>query len=695
MPDADQPDAAGRAPSRPSPTSDPRLARRLQADPLLRRYADTMARRLDAVTTQRRRLLAASSRKTTTLAAFADGHERFGITRSDAGWSVREWLPNATACYLKGPFSKWRATPDFALQRGNDGVFELTLPKAALAHGDQYRLEVHWPGGKGDRMPAYAQRVVQNEDNWDAEIWAPDTAYEWLHDRPERAAAAPLYVYEAHVGMSTEAKRVATFDEFREQVLPRVRDAGYDAIQLMALAEHPYYGSFGYQVSSFFAVSSRFGTPHDLMRLVDAAHGMGLSVLMDLVHSHCARNDVEGISRQDGSDRAYTLPGARGEHPAWGSRCFSYEEPEVLRFLLSNCRFWLERFRLDGFRFDGVTSMLYRDHGLNRTFTSYADYFGTNVDESAATYLALANELVHELHPAAITVAEDVSGMPGLALPVAEGGQGFDFRYAMGIADEWIRLVKDVPDEQWPLEKLWYELTNRRRDERTISYAESHDQALVGDQTLMFRMAGERMYDGMTVLRGSVEVDRATALHKLIRLLTLGTAGDGYLNFMGNEFGHPDWIDFPREENGWSYDYARRLWSLRDDETLRYRQLQAFDRAMLSLCQQHGLPSSTDDEYLLLCDARHKLLAWLRGGLVFAVNLHPQRSLPAARIPAAPGTYEIVLDSDAPEFGGHDRIDRTLQHTTDTDRIHRHHLQLYLPSRCALVLRPVEAPAAR
>lgn len=488
--------------------------------------------------------------------------------------------------------------------------------------------------------------------------------------------------------MAQEEPRVGTFDEFRTAVLPRVRDAGYDTLQIMGLAEHPYYASFGYQVTNYFACSSRFGTPEQFKALVDAAHGMGLRVLMDLVHSHCARNEVEGVSRQDGSDAQYTRAGHRGEHPAWGSRCFDYGKPGVLHFLLSNCRYWLEEFRVDGFRFDGVTSMLYAHHGLGRVFTGYGEYFGDAVDEEAIVYLTLANELIHDLRPDAITIAEDVSGMPGLGLPPAQGGTGFDHRFAMGIADEWIRLVKDVPDEQWAMGRLWYELTNRRCDERTISYAESHDQALVGDQTLIFRLIGARMYDRMSILTQDLGVDRGIALHKVIRLLTLATAGQGYLNFMGNEFGHPEWIDFPREGNDWSYAYARRQWSLAGDGLLRYQHLAAFDRALIALARAHACPGG-DEEFLLLADELGKVLAFLRAGLVFVVNLHPERSHTDFAVPAAPGEYAVALDTDLVAYGGHGRQDPDVRHRTGTDRIHRHFLRLYLPSRTGLVLRRV------
>ncbi|HEB54140.1 MAG TPA: 1,4-alpha-glucan-branching enzyme [bacterium] len=662
-----------------------RIGERVARDSLLAPFERLLRRRALLARLRRRRIVAEHG----SLRAFADDHERFGVHRSADGWVLREWAPNATSVHLIGPFSGWQRRPEFAFARGAEGVFELQLPAVALAHGTRFRLHVTFPGGGGERIPACARRVVLDEGagSWNAEVWAPAQAYRWRNPPPQ-SRGRPLLVYEAHVGMAQEAARVGSFDEFRRNTLPRVRAAGYDAVQLMGLAEHPYYASFGYQVTSFFAVSSRFGTPDDLKALVDEAHGMGLRVFVDLVHSHFAKNEVEGIARLDGSLDQYGFDGPRGEHPAWGSRCFDYRKHEVQRFLLSNCRFWLEEFRVDGFRFDGVTSMLYTHHGLEHVFGDYAEFFDENVDEHALVYLTLANELVHSVAPQATTIAEDVSGMPGLALPRECGGAGFDYRFAMGVADEWIRLVKDVPDEQWSMQKLWYELTNRRRDERTISYAESHDQALVGDQALIFRLIGEAIYDKMSVLRQDLRVDRGVALHKLIRLLTLLTAGDGYLNFMGNEFGHPEWIDFPRQGNDWSYAHARRQWSLVDDELLRYRHLQAFDRALLEVACAYGVPDGRD-EFLLTSDERRHVLAFLRGELLVAVNLHPTASYDALPIPAAPGCYEVVLDSDEVPFGGHGRQDPAALHATFADRIQRHFLYLPLPARTALVLRAV------
>ena len=487
--------------------------------------------------------------------------------------------------------------------------------------------------------------------------------------------------------MAQAEEKIGTWCEFTDKVLPRVAAAGYNTLQLMAVQEHPYYGSFGYQVSSFFAASSRFGTPEDLKALVDAAHGKGIAVVIDLVHSHAVSNEVEGLSRFDGTLHQYFHDLPRGHHRAWDSRCFDYGKIQVLHFLLSNCRFWLDEYHVDGFRFDGVTSMLYIDHGLEKSFVSYADYFNDNVDEDALTYLALANRLIHTLRPDAATVAEDVSGMPGLAAPEREGGFGFDYRFAMGVPDYWIKLIKEVPDEQWPMGQLWHELTNRRHDEKTISYAESHDQALVGDQSIIFRLIGEEMYWHMQAGDAHLRVDRGIALHKMIRLITLATAGSGYLNFMGNEFGHPEWIDFPRAGNNWSCQYARRQWYLVDDPNLKYQYLARFDRDMIRLAKRFRV--FRDHAPRLLHDhGENKVLAFMRAKLVFVFNFHPTVSHVDYPIDAPPGKYQAILDSDSPDYGGHGRLLAQQEHFTLFEgTTNRNTLSLYLPSRTVLVLK--------
>ena len=664
-----------------------RLSQMLENDPYLVPFASKIRQRLQHVEVTEQRL----TQGKVNLSDFASGHEYFGLHFQRGEWVFREWAPNATEVYFIGDLSGWKQQEDLALKRINaEGVWEIHLAPDKLAHHDLYRLRIHWPGGEGDRIPAYARRVVQDPYTliFNAQVWAPPEQYRWKKLDFKRPNEAP-FVYEAHVGMAQEEEKIGTFSEFTLKVLPRIVNSGYNTLQLMAIQEHPYYGSFGYQVSSYFASSSRFGTPDDLKELIDTAHEAGLTVLMDLIHSHSVANEVEGLSCFDGTPFQYFHSGPRGIHDLWGSRCFDYGKPQVLHFLLSNCRYWLDEFHLDGFRFDGITSMLYLDHGIYRIFTSYNDYFNRNVDEDALAYLALANRLIHQIRPHAITIAEDVSGMPGLASNASIGGFGFDYRFAMGVPDYWIRLTKDFKDEDWPIGNLWYELNNHRKDEKTISYVESHDQALVGDQTLIFRMIGEDMYYHMSINDDNLRVARGIMLHKMIRLITLATANSGYLSFMGNEFGHPDWIDFPREGNGWSFKYARRQWHLEDDPTLKYHWLAGFDRDMIALAKNYRIFDSSCK--LLHEHSQNKVLIFKRANLMFAFNFHPTQSYTDYRFDAPHGEYQLILDCDAPKYGGYGRLQPPGQkHLTlryHLGRENRDLLSLYLPARSAFVLR--------
>ena len=622
------------------------------------------------------------------LSDFASLHHKLGFQRNEneTGWIYREWAPEAYQLWLLGDFNDWNLE-SHPLHRMDEGIWEVRIPDNAgqsLKHGQKIKVRVSGAKGIFDRIPAFVRFQVQDESTKDFSglVWWPEKSHVFRHAF-EPDFSAPLFVYEAHVGMALEEGGIGSFLNFKNKVLPRIKKAGYNCLQLMAVQEHPYYGSFGYHVSGFFSVSSRFGTPEDLKELIDEAHGLGIAVIMDLVHSHAVRNIYEGLNEFDGSSHQYFRQGDAGNHPLWDSKLFDYGKPEVLRFLLSNVRFWLEEYGFDGYRFDGVTSMLYKDHGLSRSFSSLSSYYGHVLDPDAVLYLKLANELAHECKSSVLTVAEDVSGLPGLARPQQEGGLGFDFRLGMGIPDFWIKIIKEQPDEDWNMDELWSMLSNRRYDERTMAYAESHDQALVGDQTLAFRLMGAEMYTGMSKFSHSLIIDRGMALHKMIRLVTASAAGDAYLNFMGNEFGHPEWIDFPREGNDWSYHYARRQWSLAEQDHLRYHFLLDFDAAMLSLLKEEKV---LEDKYLRQIHLHNdeKVLAYQRGSLLFVFNFHPVKSFPgyALKLPS-PGEWELILSSDDEDFGGFGRQQRRSRHFTVADQ----QLQLYLTNRTALVLK--------
>lgn len=646
-----------------------------ETDPYLAPYKEAIEKRHERILEERDKIALDGS-----LADGLNNHLYYGLHRdADGSWVFREWAPNASRIYLIGEFNNWRRTAAYSLNPIGGGNWEIRLPAMFLHHQELYKLFIEWPGGGGERLPSYVRRVVQDPVTkvFCAQVWEPDEQYQWKSARPG-ARPHPL-IYECHIGMSSEEEKVATFEEFRVNVLPHIEALGYDTIQIMALQEHPYYGSFGYQVSNFYALSSRFGTPEEFKHLVDDAHARGIAVVMDIVHSHSVDNEAEGLSLFDGREDLYFYKGPQGRHPAWGSRCFDYGKSETKYFLLSNCKFWMEEYHLDGFRFDGVTSMLYWDHGLGKDFVGYDNYFNAGVDENAVTYLALAAMLVKELDPDGITIAEDMSGMAGLAAPFEAGGLGFEFRMAMGVADHWIKWLKEKTDDQWSMGEIWWELTNKREDEKTISYAECHDQALVGDKTLIFRLIDKEMYTSMNIDSQSLVVDRGIALHKMIRLVTIATAGDGYLTFMGNEFGHPEWIDFPRAGNGWSYKYARRQWSLCKPDYLRYKYLMNFDSDMIHLFRKENLLAYKPE--LIRADEEKKILIFRRKNYIFALDFNPSESFTGYAVEAPEGDWELELDSDEKRYDGFSRLKEGEVHHSDTG------ITMYLPSRCALVFR--------
>ena len=659
----------------------------LEIDPYLMPFSDDIELRMENYKKKRREIL----RRGQSISDFANGYEYFGIHTTERGWVYREWAPGADAMYFTGDFCSWDIYSHL-MRRLDGGVFEIELDgHDTLKVGDKIQAIVCKDGQTMRRVPSYATRVVQDSQTyyWCAEV--DDTLWDdfvW-DDADFRRDNTPL-IYECHIGMAQEEYAVGTYRQFREKTLPRIKALGYNTIQIMAIMEHPYYGSFGYQVSNFFAASSRYGSSRELKELIREAHRMGIAVLLDVVHSHAVKNTNEGLNLFDGTEYQYFHAGGKGEHSAWDTKLFNYGKNEVIHFLLSNLKYWMKIFHFDGFRFDGVTSMLYHDHGLGSAFTGYDMYFSLNTDVEAITYLQLANELIHEINKNALTVAEDMSGMPGMCIAVKDGGIGFDYRLSMGMPDLWIKLIKEYKDDDWDMWKIWYELNSRRPKEKNIGYCESHDQALVGDKTIMFRLCDSEMYSAMNCESQSLVIERGIALHKMIRLLTATTAGEGYLNFMGNEFGHPEWIDFPREGNGWSYHYCRRQWSLCDADYLRYKHLYNFDREMIGLLKREDvLALDTESRWIGQDD---KVIIYSKGqDLIFAFNFDPTRSYEGYFVPVLScGEYEVILSSDSEQFGGKCRAAEGYKYKTEIISDGRCGFMCYLPQRCAVVFKKVQ-----
>ena len=656
----------------------------LEYDPSLKAYEKEFDLRMERYEKKKKELLQPGQ----TLADFANGSEYFGFHKTADGWYYREWAPAAEKLYLTGDFCGWdrHAHPMTKLE---NGVFELFLEgKDTLRDGMKVMTVVVHNGQELERIPLYARRVVQDPQTtgWDAVIWDPEKPFKWTDKgfTPKKN----LLVYECHIGMAQEEGRVGSYEEFRQNVLPRIKALGYNTIQIMAIIEHPYYASFGYQVTNLFAASSRFGRPEELKQLINTAHAMGIAVLLDVVHSHACKNTREGINEFDGTSYQFFHEGAKGDHSAWGTKCFNYDKNEVIHFLLSNLKFWQTEYHFDGFRFDGVTSMLYHDHGLGTAFTGPEKYFSMNTDVEAVTYLQLANEMCRQVNPNAIMIAEDTSALPGLCLPIGESGVGFDYRLAMGEPDMWIKLLKETRDEDWDLNQIYYELASRRSHEKVIGYCESHDQALVGDKTIMFRLCDQEMYWGMEKNKENMIIERGMALHKLLRLVTMTLGGEGYLTFMGNEFGHPEWIDFPREGNGWSYHYCRRQWSLADNPDLKYQYLLAFEKSMVELAKKHRVIGARDKQLQL--NNTDKTMVYKKGGAVYAFNLHPTNSYDGyfVEMPEK-GEYQVIMSTDDYCFGGYGRVYHQT-YRAEKQENGKFGFKLYLPNRTAVMFKKVK-----
>ena len=657
------------------------MYRILELNPQLQYYSGDIDLRMDRYYQTKYRLLS----KGGTLNDFANAHHYYGIHHVDGGWVYREWAPSAYQLYLEGEFNNWNQT-SHPLKKLDNGNWEIFLEgDDALWDGCKVKTVVDANMTRTEHIPLYARRVVQEKETitWVCEVVDTKKVFKWTDQNFKGDDS--LYIYEAHVGMAQEEGRVGTYREFAKYVLPKVKKAGYNTIQLMAIMEHPYYGSFGYQVSNFFAASSWFGKPEDLKYLVNKAHSMGIRVLLDVVHSHAVKNTAEGINMFDGTTWQFFHDGEKGEHPAWGTKCFNYGKDQVIHFLLSNLKFWMEEYHFDGFRFDGVTSMLYHDHGLGTSFDHNGKYFSFNTDLEAITYLQLANELIRQVNPNAITVSEDMSGMPGMCLPISDGGIGFDYRLAMGLPDLWIKTVKELSDEQWSVGKLWGEMCLRRPGEDSVAYVESHDQALVGDKTMIFRLADANMYTDMDKACHNPIIDRTIALHKMIRLFTLASGGEAYLNFMGNEFGHPEWIDFPREGNGWSFHYCRRQWSLRDNGFLKYQWLGDFDEDMIKLTKKNKMFEQKMADLMLLKEPE-KVIVFYRKGLLFAFNFNPTQSYTNILVPVHQNAdYTVAMCSDDEKYGGQNLVEHMKYPVKKFDG--KYYVELYLPARTAVVLK--------
>ena len=666
----------------------------INQDPSLKNYEWNIKHRVEHF----KRQLETIEKNEKSLIDFANSYKHMGLILQENNDIIyKEYAPGARGIAIFGEFNNWNRD-QYWLTRDQFGFWSITLPNVdgepMIKHNTKVKVSVVLANGnKEDRNPIWSRYLIQNKQTFlfDTVFWNPPQKYEWKSET-HRPKPKSLRIYECHVGMSSNDCKVSTYREFADNVIPRIKKTGYTAIQLMAIMEHVDYASFGYHVSNFFAIASRCGTPEDLKYMIDVAHQNGLFVLIDIIYSHASSNVSDGINLWDGTDYLYFHSGPMGRHSLWDSRLFNYSSYETLRFLLSNSAFYSQEYHFDGFRFDGVTSILYKNHGIRYSFSGqYHEYFGDNFDEDGGVFLMLANYLIHKINPEAITIAEDVSGMPGLGRPIEEGGFGFDYRLNMSVSDKWIQLLKECKDEYWNMGNIAYTLTNRRYNEKHVGYSESHDQSIVGDKTISMWLFDKELYWNMSINSPeTIVINRGFCLHKMIRLITFALGGEAYLNFMGNEFGHPEWVDFPRPGNGFSYHHCRRRWDLCDNKSLRYQYLYNFDVAMNNLDDVFGFLSNKH-QYVTLKREGDKLIVFEKGDLLFIFNFHPYQCFDNYRIGTLWKTpHKIIMDSDEARFFGKSRLLYGHDHTFPS--IHEpwmdrpNYIQLYIPSRTCIVL---------
>ncbi|KAK7287576.1 hypothetical protein RIF29_00857 [Crotalaria pallida] len=581
---------------------------------------------------------------------------------------------------LKPPIAYWIET-----RKGRKAWLKKYIP--AIPHGSKYRVYFNTPNGPLERVPAWATYVQPAVDGTQAYAihWEPppEHVYKWKNTSPK--VPKSLRIYEAHVGISGSEPKISSFNEFTDKVLPHIMETGYNAIQLIGVVEHKDYFTVGYRVTNFYAVSSRYGTPDDFKRLVDEAHGLGLLVFLEIVHSYAAADENVGLSMFDGSNDCYFHSGKRGQHKFWGTRMFKYGDPDVLHFLLSNLNWWIVEYQVDGFQFHSLSSMIYTHNGFASFTGDLEEYCNQYVDKDALLYLILANEILHALYPNIITIAEDATFYPGLCEPTSQGGLGFDYYVNLSVSEMWSTFLESVPDNEWSMTKIVNTLvSDRAYADKMLMYAENHNQSISGRRSFAEILFGEIDEHSHHYKESLV---RGSSLHKMIRLITLTIGGRAYLNFMGNEFGHPKRVEFPTSSNNFSYSLANRQWDLLAKEGLN-RDLFSFDKDMMKL-DENARVLSRRFPYLHHVNDSSMVISYIRGPLLFIFNFHPTDSYDNYSIGVEEaGEYQVILNTDEIKYGGQGCLkeDQYFQKTVSkrVDGL-RNSLEVPLPSRTAQV----------
>ncbi len=562
-------------------------------------------------------------------------HERFGAHVVDGGTRFAVWAPAARAVHVIGDFNDWKPGAATMAKIGDTGVWEVVVP--GVGHGALYKYEIEAADGKHlFKADPFAQRheVAPNTASmvWDRTYTWGDAA--WMSKRQGTLGNdAPVAIYEVHLGSWRRSDgQLPTYASITPQLVDYVTRLGFTHVELLPLSEHPFYGSWGYETTGYFAATSRYGEPEELMALIDALHQAGVGVVIDWVPAHFP-NDAHGLVAFDGTPLYEYADPRRGFHPEWNTMIFDYGRPEVQSFLLSSAMAWLDRFHVDGLRVDGVATMLYRDYG-RQGGEWVANDRGGNENDEAVELLRRLNTAIHREHSDVVTMAEESTAWPKVSGAVDDGGLGFDYKWDMGwMHDTLAYLARD------PIHRKYHhnELTMRGM----YAFAErfvlplSHDEVVYGKRSLVNKFPGDRW--------------QQLASLRLLYAYMYSQPGKKLL-FMGSELA---------ADSEWNHD-AGLDWKLEDEPS--HRQIQLLVGELNRLYRTEPTLHDRDCDpagfqWLIVDDSERSILVYERisatGERLIAAHNFTPVPRPNVRIGVATGGWwDEILNTDAVEVGG-------------------------------------------
>ena len=596
--------------------------------------------------------------------------ERDGV----AGTHFAVWAPSARAVHVVGSFNGWdRSQHALHARWDSSGIYEGFIPD--VGKGELYKYAITTQEGavleKGDPFALHWETPPKTA----SVVW--DTWYEWKDDawmqkrRSRNANEHPVSVYEVHIGSwKRDGKRQYTYRELIDQLVPYVVDMGYTHVEFMPVMEHPFYGSWGYQITGYFAPTSRFGTPQDFMALVDAFHAAGVGVLLDWVPSHFP-NDPHGLDRFDGTHLYEHADPRKGFHPDWKSNIFNYGRYEVRSFLISNARFWVDRYHADGLRVDAVASMLYLDYS-RKEGEWIPNQHGGNENLEAISLLKEFNEAIYSDFPGAMTIAEESTSFSGVSRPTYTGGLGFGQKWMMGWMHDALEYFKEDPiHRRYHQNAITFSLVYAFTENFQLPL--SHDEVVHGKGPIVDRMPGDEW--------------QKFANLRLLYAMQYTHPGT-QLNFMGNEIGQTSEWHHERQLDWWLLDHAphQGVQALTRSLNELYRTEPAFWRKQFS---PEGFA------WIDYNDHANSVLSYLRKGdpeqgdrdVVVVANMTPVvREGYRIGVPGA-GTYQTLLNTDDKQYFGSGTA-TTAQYEAEEIAQHglSHSINLTLPPLAIVIL---------